>query len=93
MTHYIYIYIGIDDIRSAKKVEAIAVQFFNGFGHNTASSGLLKPRTTIIITANSPFCDSERLKFCNSNKIIMMSRVKHRSSCTIDIRTFFLTVQ
>ena len=52
--------IGIDDIRSAKKAETIAVQFFNGFAHNTCQSGQLKPSTSVIITSNSTFSDSRR---------------------------------
>ena len=56
--------LGIDDIRSAKKAESIAVQFFNGFSYNmcTCLSGELKPQTSVIITSHSTFCSSERYK-------------------------------
>ena len=52
--------LGIDDIRSEKKAETVAVQFFNGFSHNTCSTGELKPHTSVIITSNSAFSNSER---------------------------------
>ena len=51
---------GIDDIRSAKKAENIAMQFFNGFFHNTISKGEHKPRTSVILTSNNSFDTSER---------------------------------
>jgi hypothetical protein len=54
------IQLGIDDIRSAKKAKSIAVQFFNGSSHNTCQSGELKPHTSVVITSNATFCDSER---------------------------------
>lgn len=52
--------LGIDDIRSSKRAETIAVQFFNGFAHNTCASGERKSQTSVIMTSNSPFCSSER---------------------------------
>ena len=57
---YNYNKYGIDDIRSCKKLEAIAVQLFNGFSHTTLARGLQQPRTSLIVTANQPFCDQER---------------------------------
>ena len=53
-------YPGIDDIKSAKKLETVAVQFFNGFSHNTVSKGCQKPRTSLLVTSNQPFVESER---------------------------------
>ncbi len=52
--------IGIDDIRSTKKAETVAVQVFNGFAHNTCTNGQQKPSTSVIITSNSTFYSNER---------------------------------
>lgn len=62
---YMDAFAGIDDIRSSKKLEAIAVQFFNGFSHCTLSKGVQVPRTSILVTANQPFSDQERLYLAN----------------------------
>lgn len=51
--------IGIDDVKSAKKAESIAIQFFNGFAHNTCS-GEHRPLTSVIISSNCTFSASER---------------------------------
>ena len=52
--------LGLDDCTSSKKVEMIAVQFFNGFSHVTVSKGTQKPKTSILLTANQPFTDTQR---------------------------------
>lgn len=52
--------LGIYDVRSAKKAETISVQFFNGFSHHTCENGEQKPCTSVIITSNSTFCNSEK---------------------------------
>lgn len=52
--------IGVDDIRSAKKLEDIAVEFYNGFTKRSVSNGEVKPRTSILATSNCAFSNSER---------------------------------
>lgn len=51
---------GVDDIKSAKRLEEIAVEFFNGFTKRSVSSGEIKPRTSIIATSNCSFSNSQR---------------------------------
>ena len=57
-THFILK--GFDDITSAKKLEEMAVGFFNGFTKKTSAKGDLRPRTGLIITANRPFSENQR---------------------------------
>ena len=45
---------------SEKKMESIAVQFFNGFQHNTVSKGVQIPKTSLVVTSNQPFVSNER---------------------------------
>lgn len=52
--------IGIDNIRSAKKAESIAVQFFNGFSHHTCQSGERRLLTSVIMTSNCTFDTNDR---------------------------------
>ena len=47
MRQCVQIAVGIDDIKSAKKLETVAVWFFNGFAHNTVGKG-----SQILITFN-----------------------------------------
>ena len=50
----------LDDAQSNLKIEEIAVELFNGFAKRTVKSGSLKPKTSIIVTSNEAFCDSQR---------------------------------
>ena len=52
--------IGLDDIKSPAVFEDITVQFFNGSLHSTISSGSIRARASVLVTANQAFCDTER---------------------------------
>ena len=52
--------LGIDDVQSKLKIEEIAVELFNGFAKRTVKGGSPKPKTSIIVTSNEAFCDSQR---------------------------------
>ena len=52
--------VALDDVDSAKKFESIVVQFFNQASYTTNARGELKPRTSLIISANQPYTHSER---------------------------------
>lgn len=52
--------IGVDDISSEVNVENLTVQFFNGAGHTTAKRGSVYPCTSLLLTANKHFAESER---------------------------------
>ncbi len=51
---------GIDDIVSHRKMEEIAVEFFNGFTKRTVGSGAVKPKSSLIVTSNQSFAASPR---------------------------------
>ena len=52
--------LGVDDVRSRLKLEEIAVELFNGFTKRTVGRGCLKPRTSLIVTSNNSFSESDR---------------------------------
>ena len=54
-----------DDINSAKKFEELSVELLNDFSIATLLGGEIKPKTGIIITANSPFTETQRLVITN----------------------------
>ena len=41
-------------------MEEVAVELFNGFAKRTVGLGCIKPKTSLIITSNGPFSESER---------------------------------
>lgn len=45
---------------SKKKMEEIAVEYFNGFTKRTLSAGPVTPRSSLIVTSNKSFSDSPR---------------------------------
>ena len=51
----------LDDISSQHAMEEMAVQFTGGATYSTVGSGTNKPKTSIIVTANHHFADSDRL--------------------------------
>lgn len=59
-----YVYcLGIDDIKSVKKLEDLAVDFFNRFVRKTISRGEQCPKTGLVVTANCSFSDKQRLVY------------------------------
>ena len=52
--------IALDDVDSARKFESIAVQFFNQAAYTTTTRGELKPKTSLVISANQPYTHSDR---------------------------------
>ena len=54
-----------DDINSAKKFEELSVELFNDFSTTTLLGGEIKSKTGIIITANSPFAETQRFVITN----------------------------
>ena len=56
----LYIHAGFDDIRSARKMEELAVGFFNGFAFQTVTRGAITPRTTVLVTSNQAFTETPR---------------------------------
>lgn len=59
-SHCIVFILGIDDIKSAKKLEELAVEFFNGFTCKTVQGGEARPKTGLIVTSNCPFAENQR---------------------------------
>lgn len=66
--------IALDDVRSAKKIEEIAVEFYNGFTKRSVACGEVKPKSSVIATSNCPFSTSERLACDVQLLIILMSK-------------------
>ena len=52
--------LGVDDIDSPNIMEHLAVQFFNGAGHFTISTGANHPRTSVLVTSNKHFAECAR---------------------------------
>ena len=51
-------------IALTKKIEEIAVEFYNGFTKRSVACGEVKPKSSVIATSNCPFSTSERLACC-----------------------------
>lgn len=75
MLALVYAFAGIDDIRSAKKLEELAVDFFNCFTRKTVAGGELRPRTGLVITSNCSFGDSQRYHTCHYLPLVMCMRI------------------
>ena len=60
LSFVIHVCLGVDDVRSKLKLEEIAVELFNGFTKRTIGRGCLKPKTSLIVTSNNPFSESDR---------------------------------
>lgn len=55
--------IGIDDVNSGKKLEELSVDLFNGFVRRTIGHGPMKPKTSLIVTSNQEFSETQRYSY------------------------------
>ena len=52
--------IGLEDVISPALFEDVTVQFFKGSLHLTISSGCVRPRGSVIVTANQAFRGTQK---------------------------------